>query len=189
MYHIKKDERFNHSSELLYQALVQLMKEKSFDKISVLELSKASTVSRATIYRNFDSIADILYWKCNQQFETILTDYVAAEHHSDINDDFLIHIFSFWNQNSDILEQLISIGRIDIIFSCFKENTPIITHYMKDTLSLSDVELEYFISIRLGIFIAVISTWLSLGKKETTEELVQMMVSQIKNAGKMKVYY
>ena len=56
MFHIKNDERFLHSSELLYRGLVALMKEKPFEKISYQELSKVSTVSRATIYRNFDSL-------------------------------------------------------------------------------------------------------------------------------------
>lgn len=189
MYHIKADKRCKNSSELLYQSLSKLMKEIPFDKITVLELSKISTISRATIYRNFDTIADILYWKCNQQFEYMLTAYVSDEHRNNENDDFLFHIFNFWNQHSDILEQLIAIGRIDIIFTCFRENSHIIIDYMKVSLSLSETELEYFISIRLGIFIAVISTWISLGKKESTEELVQMIVSQIQDAKHMKVYY
>lgn len=188
MYHIKEDRRFNHSSELLYGSLIQLMGEKPFEKISVLELSKASTVSRATIYRNFDSLEDILYWKCSTRFSEILSGYVTAQHNGQ-KDEFLIYVFRKWNQDCEVLERLLEIGRVDIIFRAFKENAPIMMNYMKKEIQLSDVAYEYFISIRIGIFVGVIDTWISLGKRETPDQIVEMLVSQLRATEQGSLYF
>lgn len=189
MFHIKNDERFLHSSELLYRGLVALMKEKPFEKISYQELSKVSTVSRATIYRNFDSLEDILYWKCSTKFAEILGAYVATDTSTRKKDDFLIHVFQAWSMDSEVLERLMEIGRIDIIFRCFKENAHIIMEHMKDEISLIGAAYDYFISIRIGIFVGVISVWLDRGKQETTDQIVEMMISQLRAAEKSAVYY
>ena len=189
MFHIKNDERFSHSSNLLYQSLIKLMQEKDFDKITVSELSKISTVSRATIYRNFDSITDILYWKCSTQFESILKAYVLAPIHTGKKEEFLIHVFRSWNQDMTILEELIRIGRIDILYRCFKENSPIIMNYMSKEVSLSGRELEYFLSIRIGVFTAVIDTWISRKKADTAEEIVDILISQLEAAQHGSIYF
>lgn len=189
MFHIKNDERFLHSSELLYRGLVALMKEKPFEKISYQELSKVSTVSRATIYRNFDSLEDILYWKCSTRFAGILSAYVNADGKDKKKDDFLIHVFRAWSRDSEVLERLMEIGRIDIIFRCFKENAHIIMEHMKDEISLTGAAYDYFISIRIGIFVGVISAWLDHRKEETADQIVEMMVTQLQAVEKSAVYF
>lgn len=189
MFHIENDERFLHSSELLYRGLAELMKEKSFEKISYQELSKVSTVSRATIYRNFDALEDILYWKCSTKFAEILNAYVSTDSSRRKKDDFLIHVFRAWSRDSEVLERLMEIGRIDIIFRCFKENAHIIMEHMKGEISLTGTAYDYFISIRIGIFVGVISAWLDHGKQETADQIVEMMVSQLRAAEKSAVYF
>ena len=61
MYHISKDKRALQSSELIYNGLLECIKKKPFDQISVSDLQKASGVARSTFYRAFDNISDVLY--------------------------------------------------------------------------------------------------------------------------------
>ena len=60
MYHISKDKRAVQSSELIYKGLLECIKKKPFDQITVSDLQKVSGVARTTFYRAFDNISDVL---------------------------------------------------------------------------------------------------------------------------------
>ena len=75
MYHISKDKRALQSSELIYNGLLECIKKKPFDQISVSDLQKASGVARSTFYRAFDNISDVLYWKCDTCFYEVIVSY------------------------------------------------------------------------------------------------------------------
>ena len=48
MYHIKQDKRAKASVELICVGLAECLREKPYDKISISDVQRASTVSRST---------------------------------------------------------------------------------------------------------------------------------------------
>lgn len=48
------------SQQWIYESLIKLMQEKSFNSISIGEITKLADLDRTTFYRNFDSKEDIL---------------------------------------------------------------------------------------------------------------------------------
>lgn len=68
MYHIPNDKRAKRSGELIYQGLLNCLKKKSFELITITDLQKESGVARSTFYRLFDNMSDVLYWQCNLCF-------------------------------------------------------------------------------------------------------------------------
>jgi len=184
MYHIKDDKRMMKSSELLYQGLVSCMNRKEFSKITIADLSEASTVGRATFYRNFDNITDILYWKLNQQFSENLNEYVDMNPYPNLRTGFLLHVFNYWTRNSETLEYLLKINRIDIVYKCSLENSHIIVNHMKKQAQIPDFSYDYFIAIRFGILIGIMDTWVKSGKKENADEIVRIIENQLHIATK-----
>ncbi|MGB0389158.1 MAG: helix-turn-helix domain-containing protein, partial [Ardenticatenaceae bacterium] len=73
MYHIKNDQRAIRVSQMLVDALVVLMGQKKFDQIKVSDLVKEAGVGRATFYRNFDMIEDVLRMRCDQTIDGLMT--------------------------------------------------------------------------------------------------------------------
>lgn len=179
MYHLKEDLRAEKSAELLYEALTRCMEKKDFDKITISELSKESTVSRATFYRNFDEVLDILYWKCDRLFQSVLTAFVASEPDLKQNDELISYVFSFWIEHTDILEVLINHGRIDIIYNSFLHNAVVVLEYLSNKLQLPEYNTPYFISTRVGIFVGVFQAWIDGGKKESVEDLMNILNQQV----------
>jgi len=175
MFHIKDDLRSVKSAELLYEGLERVLKKREFDKITVTDITKESTVSRATFYRNFDTIIDVLYWKCNQLFNRVLTDFVEQEPDLKEKDLLISFVFRFWVEHVDILDILINEGRIDIIYNSFMSNAPIVMDYIKERIDFPNVQYNYFFATRVGIFIGVFQTWITGGKKETGDELTQII--------------
>ena len=75
MIHVKEDKRAKRSAELLLDGLVICMNQKDFTEISVSDLQKASGVSRATFYRLFDNVQDVLAFKCEELAITLQNEY------------------------------------------------------------------------------------------------------------------
>lgn len=177
MYHISKDKRALQSSELIYNGLLECIKKKPFDQISVSDLQKASGVARSTFYRAFDNISDVLYWKCDTCFYEVLGSYHPKLFHGEI--DLARHYFQYWTDHSDILELLIQINRQDIIYACHMKNAEILQQRFGEAPGLHIQHGDYFIAIRTGFTISVLTVWLKGGRKETAEELVKIIEEQL----------
>ncbi|MGN0709747.1 MAG: TetR/AcrR family transcriptional regulator [Anaerovoracaceae bacterium] len=174
MYHLKDDIRAERSAQMLYDALMEVIKTKPFRKVTVSDLSQVSTVSRATFYRNFDEIVDILYWQCDRLFHEVLTDFTESDPDLSQEDVLLEYVLSFWMEpgRMKLLEILMDSGRIDIIYNGFVNNAPILMDFLKEkNVPMSTDNYEYFISVRAGFFVGIIRAWIMTGKKQTPEEL------------------
>lgn len=181
MYHLKEDIRAERSAEMLYDALMQVLAKKPFAKVTVSDLSQASTVSRATFYRNFDEITDILYWKCSRMFETVLTDFTESDPDMTKEDVLLVYVLRYWMapERIRLLEILMDIGRIDIIYNSFVKNAGIIMDFLKEkNISMSTDNYVYFISVRAGFLVGALRAWIVTGKKQSPEELSDIIRRQ-----------
>ena len=65
MYHIPNDIRAKKSANLIIQGLYKSLEEKPLKDVKVNDIYNNSYVSRATFYRLFDSIRDILIYQCD----------------------------------------------------------------------------------------------------------------------------
>lgn len=180
MYHISKDKRTMSSAELIYQGLLTCLKKKPFEQIRISDLQRESTVARSTFYRSFDTISDVLYWKCDLCFQEVLEHYIQDNHFDER--ELAYHYFQYWMVHSEILELLMQINRYDIIYACHMKNAKKMqaSYGKRLDISLTPREGSYYMSIRTGLTISVLMTWLKGGCKESAEELVEMLVRFIR---------
>ncbi len=178
MYHISNDKRAKQSSELIYEGLVTCLKHKNFDEITVTDLQKASGVARTTFYRAFDNISDILYWKCDLCFNEILGSFTEEEFRDEIS--LVRRYFSYWTEHKDILELLMKINRYDIIYACHMNGA----HAMQEKFGvLPAFEIKhsnYFLAIRTGFTISILTEWLQGGSKESLDEIIDIVKEQLR---------
>lgn len=177
MYHISHDKRAKRSAELIYQGLLACLREKPFAEITVTDLQKASGVARTTIYRSFDNLSDILYWKCDLSFQQALPSPDAAAFPGDR--ELARHYFSFWLEHSDILKLLLDINRHDIIYACHLKHAKELERSFGTLPDLDEAGARYFMAIRTGITVGVLKAWLDGGRKESTEEMLHILEHQL----------
>lgn len=177
MYHISKDKRAVQSSTLIYEGLLECIKKKPFDQITVSDLQKASGVARTTFYRAFDNISDVLYWKCDTCFCEVLGNYVPGQFSSEL--ELAQHYFRYWMEHSDILELLMQINRQDIIYACHMKNAELLRQRFGQLPGIDKQHGNYFIAVRTGFTISVLTAWLNAGRKESAEELVEIIKEQL----------
>lgn len=78
-----------------------------------------------------------------------------------------------------ILELLIRIGREDIIFRCHEKNVALLHRRYGELQRLASAHPAYFMAVRTGFTISILSAWIRGGKRESTEELLSIMEEQV----------
>ena len=187
MYHIKDDPRARKSATLLYAGLMDCLREKPLSKVTVTDVTRASTVGRATFYRGFDEVVDILSWRCDTEFARVLASFVESSPPLEKEDELLIHVLRHWMSHPQVIEVLIDADRLDVIFNAFVKNAHIIMDYLPTRgVHMDTDDFEYFISVRAGFFIGIIRAWVTCGKTQTPDEVAQIVArqhDQVKAAG------
>lgn len=177
MYHISDDKRARQSAELVYRGLCDCLQRKPFEEITVTDLHTVSGVARTTFYRAFDNIADVLYWKCDLCFQEVLGQYAPEQFPNEL--ELALHYFRYWMEHSSILELLVKINRQDIIYACHTKNAERLQQRFGDLPGLPPEHKNYFMAIRTGFTISILTAWLQGGEKETPEEIVGILREQL----------
>ena len=174
MYHIKSDTRSQKSAEKIYDALCQLLNVKHFSDISISDIQKISSISRATFYRHFDNLADVLAWKCDIYFAQMFQSYLDSDSKSAQRYDFMQYLLNYWSKNSEILEILLAINRTDIIYDSHLKS---FQNYIKQiTPTFTDnSHYEYAMGLRCGLMIGILMVWIRNRKKQSAEELFEII--------------
>ncbi len=177
MYHISEDKRAKESAELIWNGLLKCLENKNFDNITISNLQRVTGVARSTFYRSFDNMADILYWKCDKCFFESLNHYDFNKNSNEFN--LAEHYFKYWVNNSEILELLTKINRQDIIYSSHFKNAELLKEKYGELENINNKHNKYFMAIRTGLTISILTTWLQGGKQETAEELIEIIKEQL----------
>jgi AcrR family transcriptional regulator len=178
MYHIRNDKRTKRSAEKIWKALLVCLNEKAFQDITVMNITKECGMARTTFYRCFDNTADILIWKCDQSFHEVLDSYHPEQFGGEL--DLARHYFTYWTTHYEILELLIKIGRQDVIYTCHMKNADILAVRYGVLPDLPKEHANYFLAVRTGFTISMLTAWLKGGRKESTDELLAIMHEQIR---------
>lgn len=151
----------------LLSALMTLIQEKEISKITVTELIETSGVARASFYRNFKSVEEILTYGLEQ---------MSLEYHKgrpstaeDFNDKALIEYkFRFYKEHGKIVlafhRSKASLSLLDVISDCVIDS-----HGDMPTSSISKYSLYYY----SGAFYNMVLHWLENGAKESVEDMAE----------------
>ncbi len=185
MYHIKKDKRSIQSGQWIYKALSELLQERSLGEISITEVVEKAQLGRATFYRNFDSLEDVLRMKCDEVFLELyhyLIDYYSSYREEAVKAIFLKPFLRFWYLQSSIVELLIKANRIDIINDSFEKMLGLFMPHIDSAHEIIWQHPEYFLSLRSGIAINILIKWIKDKKKISPDELADLIVKQMKES-------
>lgn len=173
MYHIKSDKRSQTSAKLICNAMLRCLEEKNFSEITIVDLQKESTVGRSTFYRLFDRTEDILEYLYEQRIQEIYNGYHLLP--EDERPSFTLYILNDLYQNSSILEVLINNSLIQLMQKVHNQYIPL---YIRKELGndyLPATTEDYACSLFSSLVVGVISVWIRHEKRETPQELYQML--------------
>lgn len=152
--------------ECLQTALIYLMNEKPFEKITITELVKRSGVSRTAFYRNYHSKEDILTEFC-EWFLKELADSSKDERYRKQPYLWYLDFFSCIQAHADIFKLLIQAdmpaSMSDTAGSFIEKVTP------------AHTTEEYYKNLAFeGAFTKILLSWFQNGMKESPEEIAKL---------------
>lgn len=156
--------------ECIADALINLLKKKSLEDVSILEIAAKADVGRATFYRHFVSKEDVLYFKC-----TLLCERWYAELTPEIIHDPYAFAESFFERsqtNRDVLATLFRANQNYIVLRA--------VYYLVKLHWADQDEDEAYASAFLvhGLF-GILSEQISRGYKKTPKELAALTIKNL----------
>lgn len=158
--------------ECLSDALIRLMREKEFEKISIKEIADTAGVGRATWFRNYKSKSEALTFKLVQ-----LWNRFADKHAITVRNRFSLDnaadFFAFNYEIKNILQIIYGANMQSAVYDTFY--TVLLPQYCFNAEECYQARFYSY-----GLF-GFLDEWVRHDFKETTEEMTQIFYKVIEN--------
>ncbi len=154
----------------IYEALIRLMKEMPFDKISVTALCQEAGVSRITYYRSYYRLEDVLLQHLTQCADRYLATFEEDKQPS--AEKILFNFFSFWNEEEqEFLKVIVEAGISSYLMNTFYD-------YFDNILELLHIEqdIPYMRSFAVGGLYKVLIDWVRNGFDASAQNMTELML-------------
>lgn len=164
------------SQQWIYESLIKLLQEKSFNSISIGEITKLANLDRTTFYRNFDSKEDIL----NVGISNIKNKYIKALNNSpSLTMDYVSYVFfNICYEEIDLLKLLHSHDLSSLLLDQFNDILPQLHISVKNKFhyQINDEYMIFALYYNTGGFLNILMKWIEGGCTESTDELVSSFI-------------
>lgn len=178
MYHISQDVRSKASAKSISTALMRLIETQTISEIKIIDLVKEAGVGRATFYRCFDTIDDVIRYICD---ETYIACGISLKSHLDLSKDyrldetFIKPFLLFWEQHTHVVRLIIKTDKIGLFNAAFNQMLKLlITQYPEVNIPY----YNYYVAMRSAISTAVLIEWVNSNMDLTPEQLTKLYLSQ-----------
>jgi AcrR family transcriptional regulator len=179
------DRRIVRTKEAIRETLIELIKEKGFDAITVQDISTRANINRGTFYLHYRDKYDLL-----EQIENeIIRDYMAilssqlpdAQDVKDLEEPlpFVVAVFEYLYDRADLMRVLLGFTG-DIAFQvkikkALEENIFKIGLFASIKKENLRVPFEYLVAYLASANLGVIQTWLQKGCQESPKEMAHIL--------------
>lgn len=169
---MKQDRRIQKSKSALKQALLIIMKKKSFSKITIKELCDKANLNRSTFYANYQNINDILfdiYYDIYLDMSNFLQ-HLDYDYNIDYNIMQIKNIIDYLKEHQDSFQLLLANNENNM----FEQQLTLfyMKKYVKD--DSDDKERYQFLYHSIGSF-TIICQWFKDGCHLSSMELAKMI--------------
>lgn len=156
------------SQKWIVQALLDLMQNTNYDKISVSEICRKAQLDRRTFYRNFNSKNEVL----KQYVKSLSNEYMTK--FNDINSkdkqEATLLFFTFWQQYLPFIVNVQNCGLGSFVFMQFEKFVKSKQELLIDN-NIVNTQIDYLFAYRIGGFWNAMVTWATNGENISSEEL------------------
>jgi AcrR family transcriptional regulator len=177
------DKRVERSRRLLIDALLELMKDRPYSKISVAHIAEQSGVARPTFYLHFHSKDDLLIAYIDEMFEKFydeIDQYITQR--KDADPVIATIMFRQWSDNAEFALLLVQTDIDSLMLNQFKNY---IARVVERFMSAHGIQnraglLPYVVDFLAGASFMVITRWVREGFVETPEVMGELYASLVR---------
>lgn len=162
--------------EAIIDAVMQLMQEKLYMEITVTDVVKRAGVARASFYRNFSTISDVLDALVEKMSDELISEIFPTLRSTDERKwrEYLFHHFYRFSRNHQKIPPVRSENR-SVLFTRIDRRMQ-----EKDANTAGDtVRDRYIVAGKMGLINNITRRWIDRGMQESPEELIDFIMSFI----------
>ena len=174
------DRRQRKTRESIFNAFIELLSTKNYNKITVGEIIEKADVGRATFYSHFETKDYLLKDLCYELFDHIFCLEDKGNSFSSFNcdeeDSVFLHLFKHVKKNDNNIYRLLCSNNNDLFLEYFKNgvrelvNKHINNFKNKKPKIVSD---DFWINHITTTFIETLKWWINNKMKESPEEITE----------------
>lgn len=185
------DLRVIRTKNSIRNALVELIKEKGFEAITVKDITTKANINRGTFYAHYQDKFDLMS-KSQEEIMQEMSDIVKQNFSNFIEEigsnsplekpfTLTVSIFEYLNENSEFMKAMLGPkGDLtfqtklkDFIWQTLFENDQNSIFHEERLLVPGNFLISYIVSAHLG----VIQQWLDSGRKEAPQEMARILTT------------
>lgn len=170
MYSTNNNAQAIESREKIRDALLTLMKQYSYDEISITQICHEAQIVRQTYYRNFDCKGDILSY----HFDCMFQHYLSVYHKEENSREDLSNFFKYMLQCRDFLNLIFDNSIFFIIARTIVELVPKYLKSRKKALICEPEHEKYLIGFITSTICSLLYMWVKDGFVESTEVMTDL---------------
>ena len=175
----KTDLRIIKTKKVIYEALIDLMKEKTFEEIKVSDICNKALINRSTFYAHYEDKYELLVEFINDLKSNFTNELDKRKHITDTRDYYmeLIKLFiDHVEEYRDIYSSIMTNNRnsimMDILLSVINED---ISKKIKNDKRNSSIPKVIIAKFYLGGLLSLGIEWLENTNKYTKEEIYNFL--------------
>lgn len=176
----KSDRRVQRTRKALHEALMALILEKRYDKITVQNIIDRANVGRSTFYAHFQDKDDLLVQGL-AMFSAELNAHIENAEHEGETTEHVLHSLIFFhhaNVHHDLYHAMQGGGGMDVILEAGKQHLSADIQRHLDQLfpdsNVLTIPLPIITSFVAGAMLSVLMWWLETGRPFSAEEVNAM---------------
>lgn len=157
------------SRRWLMTALLELMREKPFARITISEIAERAQLSRRTFYRNFATKEELLAAHTRELMEEYI-DAVRPVVDRPMRDIVFVHL-TFWRRHLEFLRTMQREGMLFLLLDRYNEYIAEVRDRAGSSRYTQLGREEYALAFNAGGHLNVVFEWLRRGAVETPEQV------------------
>ena len=162
----KTDLRIVKTNKALFNALLELMKEKTFEEIKISDVCTKSLVNRSTFYAHYNDKYELLVALFDELKQNLLSTLKTNENNINSKEFFMETLKLLINHRTGILMDIL----LDVADKDIKERIE-----NDKNIIVSNIPSEIITKFYLGAIISIGMEWLRNNNKYTKEQLIKYL--------------
>ena len=173
------DRRVAKTRKLILNAFLKLLKEKSFEKITIQDIADEADINRGTVYLHFEDKYHLMDYCIDSYVDEMLTQCSGSEEIK-IKRDSLQMIFDYLRENKEIYKLLLENDKngtfLKKMETTVEEQVKIaVDHSSSKKGKEADILIRFLVSGFLGVMDLWIRNYPDTSPEEATDLLMEML--------------
>ncbi len=175
----KKNDINTLTKECIVTALLRLMQTKSYDSISITDITNLAGVSRMAYYRNYKSKDEILINHLEDMEQILLTEIGGEK--AETFRGAIGYVSGFFQENANVIQAIYDAGLGHLLNKMLEDRI-----YSYFPIAAAATGGRYAVHYYVGAILAVFRLWFDNGMVESIDEISDIIYNLINNESALK---